>query len=232
MLTLSQKLAAGLAATSLAAGAAVLSAPQAQAQTTDVPPNSAFVLPFATGLVDVFQGDFTATGNFPYTPVAPLADWRVTINAIGESDAVFTVGRGTSAPLDTSNSPLMLAYYLTNTSGSSFRTASIAIDLLDVVGSATDLLDGVGSVTKTVFGVFEDGSMTVLPIGVATLGRATSLEGEFSTIFVVDEVSFESGSLSSVTNGFSAVPEPMTILGASAAVAFGAAFKRRKANKA
>jgi hypothetical protein len=222
MLTLSQKLAAGLAATSLAAGAAVLSAPQAQAQTTDIPPNSAFVLPFATGLVDVFQGNFTATGNFPYIPLAPLADWRVTIDAISDSDAIFTVGRGTSAPLDTSNSPLLFAYYLTNTSGASFRNASIAIDLIN----------GVGSATKTVFGVFQGGSMTDLPIGVATLGSAITLGGEFSTIFVVDQVSFESGSLSSVTNSFSAVPEPMTILGASAAVAFGAAFKRRKANKA
>lgn len=222
MLTLSQKLAAGLAATSLAAGAAVLSAPQAQAQTTDVPPNSAFLLPFATGLVDVFQDNFVAEGNFPYIPVAPLADWRVTIDAMGPSDAIFTVGRGLSAPLETSNSPLLLSYYLTNTDGVAFRNASIAIDLVN----------GVGSATKTVYGVFEGGNMTVLPIGVASLGSAASLNGEFSTIFVVDQVSFESGSLSSVTNSFSAVPEPMTILGASAAVAFGAAFKRRKANKA
>ncbi len=35
----------------------------------------------------------------------------------------------------------------------------------------------------------------------------------------------------SYSGSFSAVPEPLTMLGASAAIAFGAAFKRRNANK-
>ena len=47
----------------------------------------------------------------------------------------------------------------------------------------------------------------------------------------VGDVAVNEGFLSMFNISFTAVPEPLTILGASTAVAFGAAFKRRKANK-
>ncbi|MFN5515859.1 MAG: PEP-CTERM sorting domain-containing protein [Cyanobacteriota bacterium] len=221
MLTLSKKLVAGIAAIA----AVAIAAPQAQA----VPAGDFFGTP-----TTVTDDDWSATGigSTPDPLILPLSDWTGDLFAVDASQAIFTVSRGLSSIVDNTyngDGSFELRYSVTSTNPiKGITSASLALDL---VGLNPDL-----SATG-IKEIYSDAAFTnLLGTSAVTIlgGIEDSTDAIFApttTIWVKDIIDIDGGSLSSVTNSFEAVPEPMTLLGVSAAAAFGAAFKRRQAKK-
>lgn len=227
MLTLSQKLVAGIAATTAVAAIAI-AAPQAQAE----PAGDFFGTP-----TTVTDDNWAATGftSIPDPLILPLSDWTADLFTVGSAQSILTVSRGLSAIVDNTyngDGSFELWYSVTsaNVPGNSggITSASLALDL---VGLNPDLsATGIKEIYSDAGFTNLLGSSTVTILG----GVEDSTDAFFSpttTIWVKDIIDINGGSLSSVTNSFEAIPEPMTMLGASAAVAIGAAFKRRQAKK-
>jgi len=194
MLTLSKKLAAGIAATT-AVAAVALAAPQAQAQQI-----------YDFSFNGSRAGNATATtltlvGN----AVAGDPAEQSVISTLLPSGSVFTLNFPNGFPGAIPDfRPVNLAgfsldvvpFTVTNNPQASFRT-------------------GVAGTFGTVQFTFEgDGLAAGIRFGKGAVNFTSITPDTFGA-----------------TGFIQAVPEPMTMLGASAAVAFGAAFKRRQAKK-
>jgi len=177
----------------------------------------------------IADGTWSATGikSIPNPLLSPVDNWTVALDAYPNNEAaVFTVSRAAN-PFASSPNSFTTAYSITNVKLPIFG-AAVAFDL---VGFNSDKN---GSIFKE---IYADADFTTL-LGTASAtimnGNATFVDAFFApqtTVYIKDIISTSGGDLSSYTNLYTAVPEPLTMLGAAAAVGFGGIFKRNAAKK-
>lgn len=215
MLTLSQKLAAGIAATT-AVAAVALAAPQAQAA-------SLTTLALFEAGETITSGDSSATGlGLGFNP-SSIAQYTVDIEKASANLTNFTLGRGGRPSIRPGQTPVTIRYSLTT--AKAVKRASFNAD---TTGNVVGLTGSKSIYADPAFSVLL-GAIDVNTLSLESIGNVNNL----TTLYIVDTLSF-TGAATARFNGYSnsfVVPEPMTMLGASAAVAFGAAFKRRQAKK-
>lgn len=198
MLTLSKKLAAGIAATTAVAAVAI-AAPQAQATT------------FGTVIDFSFNGDRTGTAA------------ATTLTTVGNAVAADPAEQSVVSSLLPGGTVFNLEF------PDGFPGV---VPNFRPVNLTSPLVLGGGSVNTTIVNNPQAGFRP----GVAGTFSTTQFESDvfsFGGHLWKASLIFNSNTLNTFggTGFVTAVPEPMTMLGASAAVAFGAAFKRRQAKK-
>ncbi|MFN9176443.1 MAG: PEP-CTERM sorting domain-containing protein [Synechocystis sp.] len=180
------------------------------------------------GATTITDGTWSATGQGSTpNPLVGVNDWTVTLTAYPNNlAAVLTVSRAATAFAPSPNA-FTTAYFLTNVKAP-INAASVALDLVGFNSIKS------GSIIKE---IYADAAFTTL-LGTAsatvTGGTATFVDATFApqdTVYVKDIINTSGGDLSSYTNSYSSVPEPLTMLGAAAAVGFGSAFKCNAAKK-
>jgi hypothetical protein len=202
------------------AGLGLLAAPQAQA--ASFADAGDFFLP--GGPITIEDGLWKASGenSAPLGLFAPLNDWTVSIISPTASTVDLTVSRGIAGVV------LPPATFQTWYQLESVNPIVQAFASWDLNGAGAT-----GTLTKEIYSdaFFTNlvGTATVTTVNGNTISTGATFAG-LNTLYIKDIINTQSGNLSSYTNSY-AVPEPLTMLGASAAIAFGAAFKRRNANK-
>jgi hypothetical protein len=176
----------------------------------------------------IASGTWSATGiESTPNPLVEVDDWTVTLTAYPNNlAAVLTVSRAATSFAPSPNA-FTTAYSLSNVKAP-INAASVALDLVGFNSIKS------GSIIKE---IYADAAFTTL-LGTAsatvTGGTATFVDATFApqdTVYVKDIINTSGGDLSSYTNSYSSVPEPLTMLGAAAAVGFGSAFKCNAAKK-
>ena len=196
------------------------------AQAASIAPAQNFFNP--PGVNTITDGTWSATGQGSTpNPLVGINDWTVTLTAHpGNLAALFTVSRA-ATPFAPSPNLFTTTYSITNAKAP-IDGAAVALDLVGFNNVKE------GSIIKE---IYADAEFTVLlgtASAIVTGGTDTTIDAFFSprsTIYVKDIIRTSGGDLSSYTNSYASVPEPLTMLGAAAAVAFGSAFKRSSAKK-
>jgi len=206
-----QKFATGLTATSVVLGVSLLTVQKAEALS---------LIDFVTG-GSVTSNGWTATGIGASPFSEPYRSWDVNLDALGDS-VLLTVSRGNQNTVDAPAS-ILLRYSLTGPALLESAVASLDFSSADRAGSITKQIFSDAGFTNLI----GTASVTVIPPDDTTTVNA-NFQG-LNTLYIQDSINTTAGSLSSYTNGYQKeVPEPITMLGAGAAIAFGASFKHRK----
>jgi hypothetical protein len=194
------------------AGFGLMAAPQAQAATFDTLTFDAF-----------FAGGTLTTNNFSATGVSSTVSRPASNVFLEEFSSV-------SAALAASTAPTLeigtwtMAYNFTSLNGTGIATSSF---IASPAGTTNATLE------KYIY--TDSTKSTLLGIASTTQNNQTSdttplIFGPLTNFYVEDVVTISNGGIAGISNSYD-VPEPLTMLGASAAIALGAAFKRRQANK-
>ena len=197
-------------------GLSLMAMPQAQAATMATIPD------FAGGAVldsvvipgySALGADYSPTDNALYN----VFDARISTNAgVNGIEDLFLTMQDTDANTAINIPGTYTVSYTVNArQGWAFENALLSLNI-----------SGVGTPGSTSTKMIYDTEGGTL-LGSAGLNTLIEFDKQ-SSLFVVDTINLGSGeTLFSYTNRFEAVPEPLTMLGASAAIAFGAAFKRK-----
>ncbi|MEB3161199.1 MAG: PEP-CTERM sorting domain-containing protein [Synechocystis sp.] len=196
------------------------------AQATSITPAQNFFNP--AGANTIADGTWSATGEGSTpNPLVGINDWTATLTPYPDNmAALFTVSRA-ATPFAPSPNSFITTYSITNAKAP-IDSATVALDLVGFNNVKN------GSIVKE---IYADAEFTVLLGTASTIvagGTETTIDAFFApqeTIYVKDIIRTSGGDLSSYTNSFASVPEPLTMLGAAAAVTFGTAFKRNAAKK-
>ena len=214
-------------ATSVAvAGLGLLAAPQAKALSFDQATLPAF---FGGGTLSTTG--FTATGfssTIPAVVSGPFSNVTLQQGSDAIVSLVVNLSPAAQAPLITLPTTFSYSYTL-NSLTQAFTLASA--NLNPSQASTT-----VALLTKEIYDFNPANGGTLLATATfdqnGTIGTSNPVvfSSGLTSLFIVDTLQLTAGGVASLTNTYQ-VPEPLTMLGASAAIAFGAAFKRRNANK-
>ncbi|MFM1843478.1 MAG: hypothetical protein RLZZ490_2221 [Cyanobacteriota bacterium] len=196
------------------------------AQATSITPAQNFFNPAGANTISDGTWSATGQGSTP-NPLVGVNDWTVTLTAYSNNDAaVFTVSRA-ATPFAPSPNSFTTLYSITNDKNPIYA-AAVALDLVGFNSIKN------GSIIKEVYADAEFTTLLGTASAIISGGTETTVDAFFApqdTIYIKDIIQTSGGDLSSYTNSYASVPEPLTMLGAAAAVAFGGAFKRNSAKK-